>query len=322
MNINWFQPFKLTEYSEGGFGAKDYSDFSRTLWQLRLNESHRRSVEQIQRCKTKTNRQQEESRQGCRYSVLFELSYFDPIRMVILDPMHNLFSGSANYVTKQLLLEKNHLTQAHLKSMQEFIDRVHVPVESGRIPHKVSSGFSNFTANQYKNWVSLYSIPSRYGRIETQCLECWRSLVLACRLLCKPSLASSDIDMADRLLMKFCLKIEQLFGKQSITPNMHMHGHLKAVIEDFGPLHGFWLFAYERFSGILGSYPDNYKSIKPQITKKFLNEMNLFSHKPPIEHSDVFQDLMPNTSLESIYVTAENDFVHVSIVLELLMIGK
>ena len=97
-----------------------------------------------------------------------------------------------------------------------------------------------------------------------------------------------------------------------------MHGHLKAVIEDFGPLHGFCIR--------MGSYLNNNKSIEPQITKKFLNEMDLFSHKLSIEYSDVFQDLIPNTISELIDITAENDsdsvVFQINIVLELLMIGK
>jgi len=45
-----------------------------------------------------------------------------------------------------------------------------------------------------------------------------------------------------------------MYGKH-ITPNMHIHSHLKDCILDYGPLHGFWLFAFEHFSGPLGSLP-------------------------------------------------------------------
>ena len=32
---------------------------------------------------------------GVRYTILLELPYFDPARMCIIDPMHNLFLGTA-----------------------------------------------------------------------------------------------------------------------------------------------------------------------------------------------------------------------------------
>ena len=36
-----------------------------------------------------------ESETGIRYSVFINLPYFNPIQMVIVDHMHNLFSGTA-----------------------------------------------------------------------------------------------------------------------------------------------------------------------------------------------------------------------------------
>ena len=44
---------------------------------------------------TTVKRQQE--LEGCRYSVLLDLPYFDPVRMTIIDPMHNLYLGTAKH---------------------------------------------------------------------------------------------------------------------------------------------------------------------------------------------------------------------------------
>ena len=45
---------------------------------------------------SKTEKAKEESRLGCQYSVLLELPNFRPIEMLLIDPMHNLFLGTAN----------------------------------------------------------------------------------------------------------------------------------------------------------------------------------------------------------------------------------
>ena len=45
-------------------------------------------------------REKQESSLGCRYSVLLDLPYFDPVRMCIIDPMHNLYLGSAKRILK------------------------------------------------------------------------------------------------------------------------------------------------------------------------------------------------------------------------------
>ena len=92
---------------------------------------------------------------GCRYSVLLVLSYFDPIRMCVVDPMHNLLLGSAKHmllVWTELNLIKSH----HLKIIQDHVDCFVTPTDIRRIPGKEASGFSGFTAKQYRNWTLIF----------------------------------------------------------------------------------------------------------------------------------------------------------------------
>ena len=96
----------------------------------------------------------------------------------------------------------------------------------------------------------------------------------------------NDIQLADTLLQNFCNKIELLYGQSAVTPNMHMHGHLKEVVEDYGPLHAFWLFSFERFNGILGKYPNNNKSIEVQIMSKFSQDCDSLLMLPPTDFAD------------------------------------
>ena len=74
---------------------------------------------------------------------------------------------------------------------------------------------------------------------------------------------------------------------------MHMHCHLKACILDYGPLHSFWLFAFERYNGILGSMPNNNHGIEIQLMKRFLRENVIFSQVFPDEFSEQFLPLFP-----------------------------
>lgn len=86
--------------------------------------------------------------------------------------------------------------------------------------------------------------------------------MLACRILCCKQLTMDQVWLADALLLQFCRRAECLYGEDIITPNMHMHCHLRACVEDYGPLHGFWLFAFERYNGILGKIPNNNLSMR------------------------------------------------------------
>ena len=89
--------------------------------------------------------------------------------------------------------------------------------------------------------------------------------------------------------------MQSVFGKHLITPNMHMHCHLRSCVLDFGPLHGFWLYAFERYNGLLGSMPHNNHSIEVQIMNRVLKDNEVFraESKLPVEFSDDFLPLFP-----------------------------
>ena len=55
--------------------------------------------------------------------------------------------------------------------------------------------------------------------------------------MCKSVLTEADVIRGDGLLLKFCKKFEALYGQQSVTPNMHLHCHLKECVLDYGPIH-------------------------------------------------------------------------------------
>lgn len=180
-------------------------------------------------------------------------SYFDPLRMLIVDPMHSLFLGSGKHML-QIWLKQGLLTPSHFEQIQECVDSFFVPSDVGRIPRKIETGFSGYTADQFKNWITIFSILSLFGILSGQHLECWQHFVLACRILCKHTL-SMNITLADALLMQFCLRVQHLYEKSAVTPNMQMHAHLKEDLLNFGPVYDFWLFSFECYNGILGNQP-------------------------------------------------------------------
>ena len=202
---------KCLKSFKGSAGTMNYSGFDRQSWPLRTNEIHRQNVQLVQQCKTKTEQTQKESVYGCRYSVLLKLPYFDPPRMLIVDPMHNLFLGSGKHMLN-IWLEHNLLSPSQFQQIQECVDSFAVQSDMGRIPRKIKTGFSSFTADQFKNWITVFSIPALYAILPSQHLECWRHFVLACTILCKHSLSMDDISLFDALLMQFCRRIQQMYG--------------------------------------------------------------------------------------------------------------
>lgn len=184
---------KCKKQFTGGFGNSDSSGFDHSSWPLRNI------------AKTKSERDKLESRHGCRYSVLLDLPYFDPIRMTIIDPMHNLLLGTAKHIVKKVWIERNFIAQDQFERIQEKISSFKTPLDIGRIPRKIETGFA---ADQFKNWTVLFSIQCLKDVLNSDGLECWRHFVLATQILCQHSLTETRIDLADILLRR----VERMYG--------------------------------------------------------------------------------------------------------------
>ena len=269
---------KCKKQVTGGFGNRDYSGFDRSNWPIRNVSDHHSSIDLILQAKTKSRRNQLESVHGCRYTVLLDLPYFDPVRMTVVDPMHNLFLGTAKRIVKKVWIERILILSHQFEDIQGKINAFKTPLDVGCIPRKIETGFAGFTADQFKNWTVLFSIPCLKDVLNDDDLECWRHFVLACRVLCQHSLTTTEIDLADVLLLRFCQRVELMYGKTVITPNMHMHCHYKQMLLDYGPVYSFWCFGYERYNGILGAQPTNNKNIEAQLMKRLLLDNFI---KPP-----------------------------------------
>ena len=283
---------KCKKYFPSSTHGLDYSGFQRDKWVKRTNESHRSDVAKLSYCRTKTELRKKESELGCRYSSLLKLPYFDPPTMLVIDPMHCLFLGLAKHFIKKVFVGKGILAQTDFDILQNRVSNLSVPSDIGRIPNKIQRNFYSFTADQFKNWVLHYSVICLHGLLSTAYLECWRHLVLACRYLCQHTLQQNDVIIADALLLQYCKRAEQLVGKDFITPNMHMSCHLRECVLDYGPLNHFWLFAFERFNGVLGQLPNNNRSIETQMMQRFISDTQIMRIPLPSEYQDDFKPLL------------------------------
>ncbi len=146
--------------------------------------------------------------------------------------MHNLFLGSGKHILKDVWIDHGITIESNFVLIQGRIDKIVVPTDIGRIPHKIRSGFSAFTADQYKNWILYYSLLSLHDILLGNNLECWHHFVLACHLLCQHEINKEQLKLSDALLMQFCKRCERMYGSSIITPKMHMHSHLCECIRD------------------------------------------------------------------------------------------
>ena len=282
------------------FGDKmNFGGFENCLH--RTNEEHRSEAEEILLENTFQGRNDKQTKYGTRYSELMQLEYFDCIRFTIVDPMHNLFLGTAKHMMKNVWLPNKILKQTDLKFIQELIDNMKVPCNIGRIPNKIASSFGSFTSDQWKLWTVVYSEFALKNYLPREDYRLWLLFLKACRVLTAPVITIRSLAEAHSSLMQFCRKFESMYGQLEVTPNMHLHSHLINCILDYGPVHNFWLFSFERFNGVLGDFKTNQRTVEMQLIRKFLRDQDIRDLAFPSlfrEHFDPVFNQMKNTSMD------------------------
>lgn len=185
-------------------------------------------MSEVQAALTATRQSELEKQYGVRYSELLRLPYLDIIEHHVVDPMHNFLLGTAKHVMT-IWKDKGILNGIQFESIQDKVDRMRIPSKIGRIPHKIVSNFSSFTADQWRSWVCVYSLYCLHGVLPPEHFSCWALFVTACCLLLQPFISYADLDKADKCLIKFCKAFEDLYGEDHCTPNIHMHLHVSSL---------------------------------------------------------------------------------------------
>ena len=139
----------LKEFSGSVKEQRDYSGFDHAQWPPKNVDDHRKLVDELKKCRTKTELSNAESEYGGTYSCLLDLPYFNPTRFLTYDPMHNLFLGTGKHMLS-IWIDNNILNKVHFDEIQTLVDTTLVLSDIGWIPSKIGSGFSGFKDDQFK----------------------------------------------------------------------------------------------------------------------------------------------------------------------------
>ena len=141
----------------------------------------------------------------------------------------------------------------------------------------------------------MFSLFALRNKLDSHYYLCWSLFVRACRIYSRPMITIEEVGVAHSLMLQFCKEFERLYGCAKVTPNMHLHTHLADCILDYGPVHSFWLFGFERYNGILGNYQNNNKSVEIQIFRKFLRDQFLDDLSVPATYREDFEPIFNRT---------------------------
>lgn len=108
------------------------------------------------------------------------------------------------------------------------------------------------------------------GLISKRCFKLLLLLSVSTYILCKSEITESDLNNAGEMLVKFADGFEDVFGKSSVTMNVHLLRHYKNSVMNNGPLWSQSLFAAESMNGILAKYVKSPNGVMQQIADKYV----------------------------------------------------
>ena len=114
----------------------------------------------------------------------------------------------------------------------------------------------------------------------------YQCLCLLCEIveiIIKPSLLQDDI--CTKLYQHHKL-FEKVYGKWKVSVNYHLALHLPDVVADYGPLHGYWCFGYERMNGVLADIPNSNRNIEIRILNKIIQQFCFNCYTDPLTPMD------------------------------------
>ena len=124
---------------------------------ITLAVNYKVQAQQYMKARTKSAQKEIVSEYGIRFSILTHLPYFDIVRMHVVDPMHNLLLGTPKHMM-HILTQNDVISKAQFDTISKTAAKINVPRCAGRIPSKIASSFSGFTADQWRNWTTVYSV--------------------------------------------------------------------------------------------------------------------------------------------------------------------
>ncbi|CAB5391213.1 unnamed protein product [Rhizophagus irregularis] len=77
--------------------------------------------------------------------------------------------------------------------------------------------------------------------------------VQTCNLLVARFITEDDLKEAQERLKDMTYLIENTYGPEFVTSNIHLALHIPNCCYDYGPIYSYWLFPFERLNGYIES---------------------------------------------------------------------
>jgi hypothetical protein len=153
-------------------------------------------------------------------------------------------------------------------------------------------------AAEYRSWLLYYSVPLLKSFLPPQHFQHWLLLVASIFILLSESISNLDIDLTAVLLKMFVKGVENLYGLNHCSYNVHQLVHLPRSVERWGPLWATSAFVFETGNGSLLNLVHGTQNVGMQLvnTIQLINGLNLLDKKMPSTFDRQIQTCVLGTS--------------------------
>lgn len=114
------------------------------------------------------------------------------------------------------------------------------------------------SVNLVISMVRLWGHPGASNK-EKALLDNFMALMTAVNWATKRSASEKQVMILEEQLQIYLKGVIALFSERSLYPCHHMSLHLPECIRNFGPVHGWWTYPFERYNGIMQRQKTNRK---------------------------------------------------------------
>ncbi|RDB30064.1 hypothetical protein Hypma_014106 [Hypsizygus marmoreus] len=223
---------------------------------------------------------------GVRWAIFNTISDWLPSSKTVLDFMHNVFLGLICHFFMEVIFKSYMLSgvggdESPKKRFEDIVNAVQWPSHITRLPKNLGENQSLKKADEWRRLLTITPVILWWAwrdandeipfgepplpptaKFIPQHSRNYRSIYGAVLKLCTgiQILASRAISMArgesgQDFLAQYCRNLKALGIHTTI--NHHLSMHYTKFLKLFGPVYGWWLFAFERFNGMLEKVKHN-----------------------------------------------------------------